>query len=598
MNMSESQMHIPDGDEEQPLLPVRRLHNFVYCPRLCYLQWVENLFVENEDTVAGTAAHRRVDKPSTFEDERQAHLSSDLPEGARLRSLHLTSEALRLTGIVDMVEGGPNGGRIVDYKRGSARRAENGDRIAKEYDAIQVAAHALLLAEVGVNISDASIYYASDRRHVLVELTPALFDKTREAISATHALGQSGRMPPPLINDTRCSYCSAYPICLPKESHWWALHRKEKSENKNLQLSLELDDYNRAIEGESIEELTEELTPPRPNRDDGEVLVVQSYGTQIGQRGGEFVVTKQNEILRKLPLHQVRSIYLYGPVQLTAQAAQTCLEESIEVAYFSAAGRYMGALLGLPATGVDARLGQYDLFRKDYCRLKLASECIRAKIHNQRVLLMRNGKADKQTLVRMAYAVDAAESAESLDQLRGIEGGAAATYFAEFSSMLKTDGQIAFDFSKRSRRPPRDPVNAMLSLGYSVLAKELAGICHAVGLDPFFGFFHQPRYGRPALALDVMEEFRPLVVDSVVISLINRSEVDENDFIYNARGVTLSESGRKRFWEAWFRRLDTEVSHPEFSYRMNYRRMMEVQVRQLWRFVRGEAHRYHAFTTR
>jgi CRISPR-associated protein Cas1 len=131
-----------------------------------------------------------------------------------------------------------------------------------------------------------------------------------------------------------------------------------------------------------------------------------------------------------------------------------------------------------------------------------------------------------------------------------------------------------------------------------VLAKELAGTCQTVGLDPFLGFLHQPRYGRPALALDLMEEFRPLIADSVAISLINRGEVGPEDFISSSSGTGLSQSGQRAFWEAWFRRLDTEVAHPEFGYKMPYRRMLDVQARQLWRFVRGEADAYHGFTTR
>lgn len=595
--MSDAGVTTHDETEEQPLLPVRRLHNFIYCPRLCYLQWVENLFVENADTAAGEAAHRKVDQPSEYDEEKREALSQEIPEGARLRSLHLTSEALRLTGIVDLVEGGEDGGRIVDYKRGSARRAENGERVAKEYDTIQVAAHALLLEESGVRIQQASIYYAADRRHVPVELTEALFEQTRRAIEDARAVGQSGRMPPPLVNDIRCHYCSAYSICLPNESAWWAA-QQEAARQADLQLTLIFGENQEAEEPEAFDETDETMLPPRPEHNDGEILVVQTYGCQVGQRGGEFVVTQKKDVLRKLPIHQVRAIYLYGAVQMTAQAVQSCLELNIDVGYFSGAGRYLGALQGLPASGVDARVGQYDLFRKEYCQVRLAAECIRAKIRNQRVMLMRNGDPSKATLKRLAVAADNAANGGSIEEIRGIEGGAASVYFAEFASMLKTDSKLAFDFKKRTRRPPRDPVNALLSLGYSVMAKELAGICYSVGLDPFFGFFHRPRYGRPALALDLMEEFRPLIADSVAISLINRGEVDDGDFISSTRGVSLNDRGRRRFWEAWFRRLDTEVTHPQFGYRMSYRRMMEVQARQLWRYVRGEAPRYYGFTTR
>jgi CRISPR-associated protein Cas1 len=202
--------------------------------------------------------------------------------------------------------------------------------------------------------------------------------------------------------------------------------------------------------------------------------------------------------------------------------------------------------------------------------------------------------ADAEELKRLR---DKADTADSLEAVRGLEGSAAATYFGHFASMLKKSG-VDFDFTGRNRRPPRDPVNALLSLGYSMLAKEFSGICHVVGLDPFLGFYHQPRYGRPALALDLMEEFRPLIADSVAISLLNRHEVDDHDFVHSSKGVFLNEKGRRAFWEAYFRRMDTEVSHPEFKYKMTYRRMLEVQVRQLWRFLRGAASRYVGFTTR
>jgi CRISPR-associated protein Cas1 len=211
---------------------------------------------------------------------------------------------------------------------------------------------------------------------------------------------------------------------------------------------------------------------------------------------------------------------------------------------------------------------------------------------------MRNGDVPEGVLETMANYRSMVEEAADLEIARGIEGAAAALYFSQFPTMIKECSWARFAFEGRNRRPPRDPVNAMLSQGYSILSKETAGVCYAVGLDPFLGFLHQPRYGRPALALDLMEEFRPLIADSVVISLLNRREISESDFISTTSGTFLNERGRKIFWEGWFRRMDTEVSHPEFGYKMSYRRMIEVQARQLWRFCRGEVPRYHGFTTR
>ena len=601
--MSDAPVQTHGGLETQPPLPVRRLHNFSYCPRLFYFQWVENIFQENADTVAGSHVNRNVDAPSRLNDPKDL----GLPEGAKLRSLKLESETLGLVGVVDIVEGGPDGAEIIDYKKGSARRDAEGERVAKEPDAMQVAAHALLLQEQGVKVASGAIYYAADKRRVPVELSEELFAKVRTAINEAKALARSGRCPPPLKNDARCLYCSAYPICLPNESHWWARARKTADTGGQLHFGFAPSPDEDTVRNKILEALefaaesgkeAPTLQPPRPGGDDSEVLVVQTPGAQIGQRGDQLLVSVKGEEVRKIPGQQVRAIYCYGAVQITAQAVETCLELGIDVSYFSPAGRFLGLLRGLPASGVDARRGQYRLFELPGVRLQLAKEVVRAKIHNQRVMLMRNGDVPDRVVQLLASLRDATESARDLTELLGIEGSAAALYFEQFESMLKQRADWKFDWKGRNRRPPRDPVNALLSLGYSMLAKELTGVCHSVGLDPFLGFMHQPRYGRPALALDLMEEFRPLIADSVAISLINRGELGPEDFIRSANGTFLNDRGRKPFWEAWFRRLDTEVSHPEFSYKMAYRRMLEVQGRQLWRFVRGEALAYHGFVTR
>jgi CRISPR-associated protein Cas1 len=615
-----------DAIAVQPPLPVRRLHNFIYCPRLFYYQWVENLFEENADTIAGSTVHRNVDKPSSFADEKQAALAEGLPEGARLRSLKLESMALGLVGVIDMIEGAgddeipgldsPRSVEVVDYKKGSAKRGANGERVAKESDAVQVMAHALLLEEEGTRVTRGWIYYAEDKRRVPVELTPELREQTLQSLAAAKAQAASGHCPPPLVNDPRCLYCSAYPICLPNESRWWAAGFEEKVEE--AQMALVFDGWqerragfqpagpggdgerglkNRATAVEGVRAPIKEA--PRPDGDAGEILVVYTPGAQVGQRGDMFTVSIKGEVVQKMPGHQLRAIYLYGAVQLTAQAVQTALELDIDVSYFSPAGRFLGLLRGLPTSGVDARMGQYEFFQKPVIRLRLAREIIRAKIHNQRVLLMRNGDAPASVLKRMAELRDGVAEVEDLTVLLGYEGMAAAFYFEHFTSMLKGRGEAwKFDFQGRNKRPPRDPVNALLSLAYSMLAKELTGVIHAVGLDPFLGFLHQPRYGRPALALDLMEEFRPLIADSVVISLINRGELGVDDFVRSANGTFLKDAGRRAFWEAYFRRMDSEVSHPEFGYKMSYRRMLEVQARQLWRYLRGEAAGYHGFTTR
>src|SRR5580704_12817358 len=473
--MSDLPVQTQGGPEPQPPLPVRRLHNFIYCPRLFYFQWVENIFQENADTVAGSHLHRNVDKPSKIQDPKEL----DLPEGAKLRSLQLQSETLGLIGVVDIIEGTSDGAEIIDYKKGSARRDSEGDRVAKEPDAMQVAAHAMLLKEHGINAVRGAIYYAADKRRVPVEFSEELFSKVRKAIEEARAVAASGHCPPPLKNDARCLYCSAYPICLPNESLWWSKRRKpaELEAQTQFEFIAQADDSVRDKILEALDFAAEStdkeptLQPPRPGGDDGEVLVVQTPGAQIGQRGDELLVSVKGEDVRKLPGQQVRTIYCYGAVQMTAQAVSTCLELGIDVSYFSPAGRFLGLLRGLPASGVDARRGQYRLFELPGVRLQLAREVIRAKIHNQRVMLMRNGDVPDRVTNLMASFRDSTESARDLTALMGIEGSAAALYFEQFESMLKQRADWKFDWRGRNRRPPRDPLNALLSLGYSMLAK-------------------------------------------------------------------------------------------------------------------------------
>jgi CRISPR-associated protein Cas1 len=216
-------------------------------------------------------------------------------------------------------------------------------------------------------------------------------------------------------------------------------------------------------------------------------------------------------------------------------------------------------------------------------------------------LLRRNGRELKDNVIhRLAENRRKAERAESLNELLGMEGLAARDYFANFTRMLKTSdaARTTFDFESRNRRPPRDPINALLSFLYSMLSKDLTVTLVRIGFDPYLGFFHQPRYGRPALALDLIEEFRPLIADSVVIGMINNGEIRPADFISRAGSVALRSDGRKRVLEAYERRLDTEVTHPRFGYSISYRRVFEVQARLLARFLMGEIPGYEPFCTR
>ena len=233
--------------------------------------------------------------------------------------------------------------------------------------------------------------------------------------------------------------------------------------------------------------------------------------------------------------------------------------------------------------------------------LGLARGWVVSKIKNARTLLRRNlAEDDPVVLGQLEQLARKAEDAPSIEALLGLEGSAARAYFGAFSGMLKGDARVraTFDMEGRNRRPPRDPINALLSFAYALLAKDFAVTPATVGLDPMLGFYHQPRFGRPAPALDWMEEFRPLIADSVVVSAINGGVVDDGDFLRAAGSVALSPKGRKAMLEAYTRRMDQLVTHPVFGYRISYRRVLEVQARLLGRVLTGELSAYPAFRTR
>ena len=277
------------------------------------------------------------------------------------------------------------------------------------------------------------------------------------------------------------------------------------------------------------------------------------------------------------------------------------MRRDIPVTWQSHGGWFLGHTVGTGHANVELRTAQYRGSFKEQVCLKLARGWVQAKIRNSRTLLRRNWRSDEDigpTLRDLKRLVDRAGRTRDMNTLLGIEGAAAALYFRRFTAVLKGDHATAFQMNNRNRRPPTDPVNALLSFGYAMLSRTFVVVLSAVGFDPYRGFYHQPRYGRPALALDMMEPFRPLIVESAVVTAINNGEVAPVDFVRTPIGVNLSTAGRKRFIATFERRLSHEVTHPLFGYRVEYRRLLELQARLLGRFLLGETPDYPNFITR
>ena len=286
-------------------------------------------------------------------------------------------------------------------------------------------------------------------------------------------------------------------------------------------------------------------------------------------------------------------------MQISTQALHALADRNIPVAFMSSAGRLIAMVDPLDSVSADIRRAQVRGFDQPARCLELARALIVAKIINQRVLLQRNHSAPAEMLLEdLLHQADAARAAQSLDAIRGHEGQAAAIYFGQFAGMFKSPVAAEFDANGRQRRPPPDPINAVLSFAYTMLTHECVSALRLARLEPTLGAFHTCRPGRPALALDLMEPFRPLIADSVAVSCFNRGELTEGHFLRTAAGCAMTDSGRRAFFGAWGRRMDTEVTHPVFGYKLSYRRMLMLHARMIAAWLFDEVPTLAFLTTR
>ena len=344
--------------------------------------------------------------------------------------------------------------------------------------------------------------------------------------------------------------------------------------------------------------------PRSPACTDALPLYVQAHRAKVAKSGDTLIVTVENKKVAAARLTETSQVVLMGNVSVTTPCLHELIWRGIPVTWHSFGGWFLGHTTGNGHKNVELRTAQYRASFDEAICLRFAKGLVSAKIQNCRTLLRRNWKpADSSQPVLVDLKSDSSHAgrATSLAELLGIEGTGAARYFRAFGSMLNkgaSDEEHGFNFETRNRRPPTDPVNALLSFAYSLLARSWTVTLAGVGFDPFRGLYHQPRYGRPALALDLMEPFRPLVADSVVIQAINNGEIRTTDFKTAAGSVNLTADGRRRFIAAYERRLGHEIVHPLFGYRVSYRRLMEMQARLLGRFLLGELPEYPNFITR
>jgi CRISPR-associated protein Cas1 len=544
------------------LVPARMLNEHAYCPRLFFLEWVDRLWAPNADTAEGDWQHRRVDAGGG---------AAPLPDEGEIkaaRSIELSSERLGITAKLDLLEGDGDGKVVpVETKKGHPGR----DGAVWDADAIQVCAQVLLLREHGYSVDWGEIYYAATKERIPVEITPERIERTLQVVEEARATATSLVPPPPLQANPKCGRCSLNGICLPDEMNMLA-GRETRAPRR--------------------------LIASDP---DAHPLYITEQGSMVGIDGGRITVTKYREKLSDVRLIDVLHISTFDNVQITAQCLRTLFDNGVNVYHHSYGGWLQGVSTGLPSKNVTLRMRQ--LAAAARADLSAPRRMIAGKIRNARVLLRRNGPdAVARTVGQLAALAEQAEAVESAATLLGIEGTAARLYFEAFPSLLSPELSGALPgpafTGLRNRRPPTDAVNALLSFCYALLTKETMAACVVVGYDPYVGLFHRPRFGRPALALDLAEEFRSLLADSVVLTLINNREIGASDFMVRAGAVSLTEEGRRKVLRAWERRMTTGVKHPMFGYEVKYRRAIELQARILAAVLTGELPSYEPLVTR
>ncbi|TVQ99891.1 MAG: CRISPR-associated endonuclease Cas1 [Deltaproteobacteria bacterium] len=563
-------------DEESgrgDLVAVRDVNAHVFCPRLFWLKHVEGIWLDNEHTIEGRHVHRRVDRPGgRMPAPGEGDASAGDDAAWETRSLWLSSTALGVTGRIDLVDTRGDGRVMpVDTKKG---RSDDGALWAP--DRVQLVLQALLLREAGYRVEEVAAWYHAERRRVVVALDDALVAEAEAAVEAARVTREGERAPEPLVGSRRCMGCSLNAACLP-------------------------DEVRRLAVAEELREPDAEVRRVVPPRADRIPLYVQQQGATVRLSKEEVVVqprSGEEGAERRVGLGHLGQINVYGQVHVTGPVLRECMDRGVDLNFFSQGGWYRGRVVSTRNRQVHVRAAQFGAVGTASA-LVVARRLVADKVANGRTLLRRNrGEAlDEDVLRDLRTDGRLALEAESAGSLLGHEGTAARRYWGAYSDLVGREGD-AFRLRGRTRRPPRDRTNAMLSYAYGMLTKDCVLAVEAVGLDAHCGLYHTAHHGRPSMALDLMEPFRPLVVDSVVLQLVRRRELGEGDFIVAGQEVRLKPRSRRVLIRAYERRMDETVTHPEFGYAITYRQLLQVHARLVVRYLLGELESPPSFRTR
>jgi CRISP-associated protein Cas1 len=529
---------------DNPKVRVMALHALAYCERLFYLEEVEEIRVADDRVFAGRTLHEDIKRGEE--------------EAGYWESLDVSSERLGLTGKLDALRRRDGTWIPYEHKRGRSRTVDKRPE-AWPSDRLQVCAYGMLLEEEkGETVRECRVRYHADNATVRIPLDEAARSDVTSAVSRAVVLRSSTARPAVTENDRRCIHCSLAPVCLPEEE--------------------------RLAADSGFEPIR--LFPPAREL---KVIHVSIPGARVSRSGDTLKVVLPDESDRVFPSREVGSIVLHGYCQLTTQALHLCAWRGIPIHWISAGGKYMAGLAAAGGSSVQRRIRQFEALTNAPFRLGLARKTAGAKIEAQLRYVLRVTRGDAPRSSEIEDAVNTMRSSlrglakcDDVDQVRGHEGMAGKAYFSTFKHLLRADLPEPLSFTGRSRRPPKDRFNAILSFGYSLLYQSVLQAVLAVGLDPAFGFFHTPRSSAQPLVMDLVELFRVSVWDAPLLGSLNRLHWNpDDDFEATGGGVWLSSTGRKKAIALYEKRLEDKWRHPVIGYSLSYARLMELETRLL-----------------
>jgi len=337
------------------------------------------------------------------------------------------------------------------------------------------------------------------------------------------------------------------------------------------------------------------------------ILYLTEQGLKITRESQRLLVTSRGNLIQEVRLKDLEQLVIMGRIELTTPAIQALLKRDVDIHFLTSTGQYLGRLSPIRGKNIELRLAQFRAFEDKNKRLALARAFVAGKIENQRRLLRRHNKSLHEpeisgAILSLANKEKESHQASSVERLLGIEGQAANIYFGQFSRLLGSD---EFTFKRRERRPPPDPINALLSLGYTILMSRILGMVERASLDSYLGFLHSPDYGRPSLVLDLMEELRPTLVDALVIRLVNWGTITLEDFTQapqpgeereeGSYPIRLTKKGLRKFIQQFHSKCNETALYPPQNIRLSYKDIILQQIWRLQRVLKGEEEKYRAF---